>query len=251
MFDKNMNYIDELNRVEIYIYEVMGAIYTRENNKMLRLLVEKFEQIIDDIFIENGFSIENYKKEKNKLLINFEKVIGKYLATIEKMYISIFKVMQDAEINQNLIFVKRSTLEHVEDLIDSTQNDDEKQRMMLVAKQLSVSVNNLDDKIRKMEIEFENYNKVVDFCSKHFKICKEKREEAVNNMLNKNFTSFFSDIKVNIYKSNLDEEKEKIVNIFNDFINGIKDKEIPELDKKIGECTKKFLSEADKLKNNF
>ncbi|MBP3596823.1 MAG: hypothetical protein J6J60_05450 [Clostridia bacterium] len=183
MFNQKINTIKKLGELECTIYEFSTAIFLRENTIEKEKQIEKFSKIIDDIIIKSGISKNDVLENKKNILEKYEKIVQDFLEMIESLYANILEKIQQAETNQNVVFIKKATFEHFLSLLKNAKTDEEKEKLLKTAQEVNISLNNLDNKIYSVEEKIKQYNEMITACEYEFKVCESTRRVEIDKIL--------------------------------------------------------------------
>lgn len=183
MFEKNISNIKKLGELECVIYEFSTAIFLRESSSMLKMQTEKFSEILENRLANRNISQNEFIDNKNLLVQKFEEIVKSFLDYIEAFYATVLEKMQLAETNQNLIYIKKATFEHLFTLLENANTEEEKEKLLEASKQLNISLNNLGNKIYTAEEKIKLYDEMINMCEKEFEVCEYTREVEIEKMM--------------------------------------------------------------------
>jgi len=243
MFGDKINYIQDLSKTELLLYEVEGAIYTREKNRIYRVELEKFERLLDNFLKNSRIASESIIDNKKILLKKYENIIRNLLDDIEKWCVTIFENFQTIETEQNIVYIQKNTLLYIEEMLRNTKNIEEKENIRFVVKSLNVSVEDISDKIELANKKLEEYNNIIQLCEKSFIYCKEFQDKLFKNF----FEKYFDKSEVNEKLS-----KNEIIKYFENKLSTIKNENILKIKSNIENCKNEFFKNIKELQNtNF
>lgn len=251
MFDNVTKKINKLSEIECVIYEISGAIYTRENDEILKKELQKFEDIINKQFTKINFDLESIKNDKQLLLNRYQNILKGFLDTVESLYAYIQEKIQTAETNQNVIMIKKNTLEYVDELLSNAKTNEEKEEIIKITKVLNVSTNNLSEKIYMTLEKINKYEEIINLCSKEFEVCNYTRQVEVKEFLNKDFNIELSnDSNLINKKVNQEKNKNKIISSFSNFLEELENN-VSVLNNNIENYNYNFIVNIENIQNEI
>ena len=178
MFDEKINTIKKLGELECTIYEFSTAIFLRENTLEKDFQIEKFSGLIDSKISKNDILVR-----KNTLIEKYEKIVLDFLEMIESLYAHILEKIQNAETNQNVVYIKKATFEHLLELKNKAETPEDKEKLIKSAKKINISLENLEKKIYIAEERIKQYDEIIRICEQEFKECEHTRNVEINKFL--------------------------------------------------------------------
>ena len=110
MFNEKINTIKKLGELECTIYEFSTAIFLRENTIVKDKQLEKILNIIDNKIIKDNDSKNDILEKRREILEKYEKIVQDFLEMIEALYANVLEKIQQAETNQNVVYIKKASL---------------------------------------------------------------------------------------------------------------------------------------------
>lgn len=232
MFQKKMNAIRKLGEIQCTIYEFSTAIFLRENTIVREEQMEQLSNFVDNNIIKNTILENDNLERKNTLLERYEKIVRNLLEMIEAIYANALDKMQQAEAEQNVIYIKKATLEHFLQLLNNAKTDNEKNNLINAARAADISLKNLDNKIYLAEEKIKQYDKIILDCENEIKISERMRECELDKFIKKLLFNQIENIslknvaeKLDILNNEIEElERKSLIintNIENHIINFI------------------------------
>lgn len=242
MLNEKINTIKKLGELECTIYEFSTAIFLRENTFAKDEQMKKLLRILDNEIIKNDISDNDIVERKKIILEKYEKILLDFLEMIEALYANALEKLQQAETNQNVIYIKKASLEHFLGLVNNAKTDEEKEKLMKAAQELNISLNNLDNKIYSSEEKIKQYNEMIDACQYEFEVARYTRSVEIDKLLN------------NLTLEQIEKPNKKVILERLDLLN----KEIEQLEENVNGLNTNienyiinFISKIDVLQNKI
>lgn len=242
MFNEKINTIKKLGELECTIYEFSTAIFLRENTIVKDKQLEKILNIIDNKIIKDNDSKNDILEKRRAILEKYEKIVQDFLEMIEALYANVLEKIQQAETNQNVVYIKKASLEHFLELSKNTKSDEEKEKLLKAAQELNISLNNLENKIYTAEEKIKQYNEMIEACEYEFKVCEYTREIEIDKFLaDINFEQF------NNFNKNRIAESFELLNKEIELL----EENVITINSNIENYIDNFISKIDVLQNNI
>lgn len=252
MFEEKVNKIKKLSEIEMIYFEFSNCLYSRENKEILNKEVENFEKNFDTLVQKNNFNLEKIKNDKNLVIKRYEKVISSFLDTVETLFVNVLETLLSTETNQNIIMIKKTTIEDVKEMMSTTNSEEDLEMLMKTISSLNMSVDNLDYKILMCIEKIKSYEEIIDVCKKEIEVCYYTREKELEE-LRKNKFNFQTQIKSNVFNKKEIEYKnmQEFINEYNKYLDNLELNIIAQLNDNIFNYIDKFNFRTDELQNKI
>lgn len=251
MFEEKVNQIKKLSEIQMICFELSNCLYSRENKEIIDKELKNFEINLDNVIQKNNFDLEKIKQDKNLIIKRYEKIISSFLDVVETLYVTVIEKLLSAETNQNIIMIKKITLEDVKEMIATTEVED-LEILMKNIETLNMPVDNLDIKIYMCSEKINSYEKIINNCKKEIQVCYYTREKEVENLRQNKF-DFNTLRKSNIFnKKEIEQENIKeFVNQCNKYLDDLELNIIAQLNENVFNYTDGFEARIELMQEEI
>lgn len=252
MFEEKINKIKKLSEIEMMYFEFSNVIYSRENKEFLNKEIVNFEKSFDMLVQKNNFDLKQIENDKKLILKRYEKSISTFLDTVDTLFVNVIERLLSTETNQNIIMIKKTTIEDVKEMLDTTNGAEDLENLMKTISSLNMSIDNLDNKILVCVEKIKNYDQIIDICKEEIRICYYTREKELEELQKSKF-DFVSHFKNNVFNKKEIERKniKEFINEYNKYLDNFELNIIAQLTENIFNYIDKFNFRIEELQNKI